>query len=206
MPFVFPNSGGNGPIQDFRKPWNTACRKAGLGYGYKISKKYVKEWKDKLPPGPILHDFRRTAVRNMIRSGVPERVAMMISGHKTRSVFDRYNIVSDADLKRATQQQEAYLKSLAGTISAQFRHRPKPVPFYFSTSECAASSVPVSAPISSKISTIRKKIIVYFKFFQKKDIVCVRVAGKILYKLPCLANYNERAFMPFDSITMDSSL
>ena len=117
MPFVFLNSGGNGPLQDFRKPWNKACREAGLGYGYKITKKYVKKWKDTLPHGPILHDFRRTAIRNMIRSGVPERVAMMISGHKTRSVFDRYNIVSDADLKRATQQQEAYLKSLAGTIS-----------------------------------------------------------------------------------------
>jgi len=117
MPFVFPNSEGNGPIQEFRKPWNTACQKAGLGYGYKITKKYVEKWKDTLPPGPILHDFRRTAIRNMIRSGVPERVAMMISGHKTRSVFDRYNIVSEADLKRATQQQEAYLKSLAGTIS-----------------------------------------------------------------------------------------
>jgi len=117
MPFVFPNSEGNKPIQEFRKPWNTACRKAGLGYGYKTTKKYVKKWKDTLPPGPIFHDFRRTAIRNMIRSGVPERVAMMISGHKTRSVFDRYNIVSDADLKRATQQQEAYLKSLAGTIS-----------------------------------------------------------------------------------------
>ncbi|MGB2687437.1 MAG: tyrosine-type recombinase/integrase, partial [Desulfobacterales bacterium] len=108
-------------IQNLRKSWNTACREAGLGYGYKINKEYVEKWKDKLPSGPILHDFRRTAIRNMIRSGVPERVAMMISGHKTRSVFDRYNIVSDADLKRATQQQEAYLKSLAGTISGTIR-------------------------------------------------------------------------------------
>jgi integrase len=117
IPYIFPNREGNGRIVNFRKAWNTACRKAGLGYGYKTSRKYVIKWKDTLPSGPILHDFRRTAVRNMIRSGIPERVAMTISGHKTRSVFDRYNIVSDADLKLAAQKQEAYLNSITGTIS-----------------------------------------------------------------------------------------
>jgi len=118
IPFVFPNKEGDDKINEFRGTWNKACRDAGLGYGYKPSKKYVEKWKDKLPSGPILHDFRRTAVRNMIRSGIPERVAMMISGHKTRSVFDRYNIVSDSDLKMAAKLQEKYLKSSTVTKTA----------------------------------------------------------------------------------------
>ncbi len=118
MPYVFPNRGCTGSIVNFRKAWNEACRNIGIGYGYKVGIDYVQEWQGSLPAGPIFHDFRRTAVRNMVRSGIPESVAMMISGHKTRSVFDRYNIVSDADLRLAAQKQAAYLESQSSTISS----------------------------------------------------------------------------------------
>ncbi len=120
-PYVFTNHAGIGKIRGIRGSWNTACIKAGIGYGYRVSKKHIQEWEGKLPKGPTLHDFRRTAVRNSIRAGIPERVAMTISGHKTRSIFDRYNIVNDEDLRLAAKAHETYLSKqenlAAGTVS-----------------------------------------------------------------------------------------
>jgi integrase len=115
LPHVFLNRTGKGPIVEIKKSWDNACREVGIGYGYRATEDYVRKWESKLPAGPIFHDLRRTAVRNMVRSGIPERVAMMISGHKTRAVFDRYNIVNDADLKQAAKSQQAYLDGMEST-------------------------------------------------------------------------------------------
>src|SRR5512139_384657 len=118
-PYVFHRIGQ--PIRDFRGAWVTACIKAGLcevlkdeqGKPVVIKDKKGNEEVVKVPT-KIFHDFRRTAIRDMVRSGVSERVAMRISGHKTRSVFDRYNIVSDQDLREAARKQQAYLDSQSG--------------------------------------------------------------------------------------------
>jgi len=78
---------------EFRKTWKTACKEAGL-------------------TGKLVYDFRRTAVRNMTKAGVPRNIAMKISGHRTEAVFERYNIGTDEDIREAIVKTAAYVESL----------------------------------------------------------------------------------------------
>lgn len=110
-PYVFPSADGKEKIGDIRKAWNTACSKAGIGYGYATTTEYVNKWAEKLPPGPLFHDFRRTAVRNMSRAGISRPIAMKRSGHKTESVYNRYDIDNEADQQAAAQMLENYLNN-----------------------------------------------------------------------------------------------
>ena len=87
-PYLFHHEGQ--PIRDFRKAFDTAATAAGIT--------------ELLP-----HDLRRSAIRNLVRTGVKETVAMRLSGHRSRSVFDRYNIVSEDDLIDASKKLEAFL-------------------------------------------------------------------------------------------------
>lgn len=96
--FVFTRENGK-PVLDFREEWEKLTRATGL-------------------PGLLVHDLRRSAVRNMVRKGVPERVAMTISGHKTRTVFERYNIVSEGDLEEAARKIEKRIEEKDKSVEA----------------------------------------------------------------------------------------
>jgi integrase len=89
-PLVFHREGK--PLGEFRKAWRNAAAKVGLA-------------------ALLVHDLRRSAVRNLVRAGISEGVAMQLTGHKTRSVFERYNIVSSTDKLNAIQKLASYLNA-----------------------------------------------------------------------------------------------
>jgi integrase len=101
IPTVFHRDGA--PIRDFYGSWHSACRAAAV-------------------PGRIPHDFRRTAVRNLVRAGIPERVAMTMTGHKTRAVFENYNIVSPGDLDDAARRLDDLTVTKTVTVPPVERH------------------------------------------------------------------------------------
>ena len=103
-PLVFHRDGIT--IRRWRTAWRTACQAAGV-------------------PTRFLHDCRRTAARNLIRASVPERVAMLLTGHKSRAIFDRYNIIHEQELLDAGDQLVAYLAQQAQAVPS--RRRPHTV-------------------------------------------------------------------------------
>jgi integrase len=88
LPFVFHRDGK--AVGLFRKSWITACTAAKL-------------------PGLIVHDLRRCAVRNLVRAGISETVAMKLTGHKTPSIFRRYNVTSEQDIEDAGAKLDAFI-------------------------------------------------------------------------------------------------
>ena len=100
-PLVFHRDGI--PVRRWRTAWRTACQAAGV-------------------PTRFLHDCRRTAARNLIRANVPERVAMLLTGHKSRAIFDRYNIIHEQELLDAGDQLVEYLAQQAQAVPAAPDH------------------------------------------------------------------------------------
>jgi integrase len=91
-PYVFQNDGA--PIGDFRKAWSKARKAAGF-------------------PWLLVHDMRRSCARNLSRAGVPDQVSMRITGHVTQSMFDRYNVTDDREVKEAIVNVSDYIAKKA---------------------------------------------------------------------------------------------
>ncbi len=109
------------PVGDFRKAWATACVAAGLGKmicpkcGSEGAEKACEECNEPTRYiGKIFHDFRRTASRNMIQAGVPQVVAMKITGHRTDSMFRRYAIVNEEQKREALAKVQKHLAIAPG--------------------------------------------------------------------------------------------
>ena len=123
-PLVFHRDGIT--VRRWRTAWRTACQAAGV-------------------PTRFLHDCRRTAARNLIRANVPERVAMLLTGHKSRAIFDRYNIIHEQELLEAGDQLVAYLAQHAQATPRGGRPYP------------AGTAVPRTAPPASCDAPPRSK-------------------------------------------------
>jgi integrase len=101
---------------NLRTEWSRACAAVGLGT-IQIVKSDRNTWHRYT--GLIVHDLRRSAIRNLVNAGVPEKVAMRISGHKTRAVFDRYHIVSTDDVTNAMRSLESAAVQTEAQVSAK---------------------------------------------------------------------------------------
>jgi len=119
IPHVFVRESG-ARIRDFYAAWHAACKRAAVKRRGTMEVVVFPELLGRRPEGPsgrVPHDFRRTAVRNLVRAGVPERVAMQLTGHKTRAVFDRYNIVNEADLSEGVEKLARFF-ARSGAVAA----------------------------------------------------------------------------------------
>lgn len=96
------------PIEDFRGAWGSVCIAAGF---YRVVNPEAPPAQQRKKATKLLHDFRRTAVRNLDRASVPRSVAMKLTGHKRESIYRRYTIVSGSDLAEGVKKLDVLLRT-----------------------------------------------------------------------------------------------